>query len=167
LSNGWVFFSSGTRSARPPGTPERNVDVAPGLRELAREDLAVKLKNATLGVDPAYGKAKTLRIVARDSQGRERVFEYAEGRWVDGTQFIGRGAGDWGDNGERRQPGRRPRPWQLPQPAHPPGQRRRRRAPADVTARVQQRVRDEHLQFKFTNVHLGIDPARATTRRWR
>ncbi len=133
------------------GTAENSVDVTRRLRELARQDRNFRMGNDTFGVDPDFGKAKTLRIVASDPQGHRRTFEYAEGRWVDGAQFTGWGRGDWGDEGGGHDSCRNLR---ILKASYGAGARQ-----ADVTARVQQLVRDEHLQFKVTNVQLGIDPA--------
>ncbi len=83
------------------GTAERNVDVTERLRELARRDERFRLKNETFGVDPDEHRVKTLRIIARDSNGRSRTFESTEGSWVDGSQFSGwdgNGGGGWNDN---------------------------------------------------------------------
>lgn len=77
------------------GTERRHVDVTPRLRELARADLRFQLDNHTFGVDPDYGHRKVLRIYARGPEGRERMFEYPEHGWVDGTQFRGWRSGEW------------------------------------------------------------------------
>ncbi|MEO6278640.1 hypothetical protein [Roseateles sp.] len=89
------------------GTQENHVDVTDRLRDLARQDRRLRLTNDLFGVDPAPGRAKTLRIFARDRQGRERMFETREGGWIDGAQFTGWRGGNWGDaNGERGWHGR-------------------------------------------------------------
>lgn len=94
------------------GTDRNHVDVTDRLRELARSDRTFRMGNSTFGVDPDHGRIKTLRIYARDSSGRTRMFEYREGSTVDGAQFSGWTAGDWGreawngrwngDNDDRR-----------------------------------------------------------------
>ena len=78
------------------GNPGREVDVSDRLRELARRDQRIRMSNDTFGVDPDPGRAKRLRIVARDMRGQERSFEYAENSWVDGALFSGWSRGDWG-----------------------------------------------------------------------
>lgn len=78
------------------GNPGREVDVTGRLRELARRDQRFRMGNDTFGVDPDPGRGKRLRIITRDARGQERAFEYAEGSWVDGAQFVGWGRGDWG-----------------------------------------------------------------------
>ena len=80
------------------GTERRHVDVTRRLKELARNDVRFQMDNHTFGVDPDHGRRKVLRIYARDPNGRERMFEYPEHGWVDGTQFRGWGRGEWGDD---------------------------------------------------------------------
>lgn len=83
------------------GTERNHVDVTARLRELARRDRRFRLNNSLFGVDPDPGRSKTLRIFARDRRGRERSFDFREGAWVDGGQFIGWRRGDWGDSNWR------------------------------------------------------------------
>lgn len=78
------------------GNPGREVDVTGRLRELARRDERFRMGNDTFGVDPDPGRGKRLIIIARDTNGQQRSFEYAEGSTVDGAQFTGWGRGDWG-----------------------------------------------------------------------
>lgn len=78
------------------GTPGREIDVTPRLRELARRDQRFRMGNDTFGTDPDPGRGKRLLIVARDARGQEQNFEYPENSWVDGAQFKGWGRGDWG-----------------------------------------------------------------------
>jgi hypothetical protein len=79
------------------GTPRSNVDVTPRLRELARRDVTFRMGNSTFGIDPAPGTVKMLRIIARGPRGEIRTFDYREGSIVNGSQFIGWGRGDWGN----------------------------------------------------------------------
>ena len=83
------------------GTERRHVDVTHRLRELAHNDIRFRMDNHTFGIDPDYGRRKVLRIYARDPNGRERMFEYPEHGWVDGSQFRGWGRGEWGEEHER------------------------------------------------------------------
>src|SRR5437867_5626118 len=62
------------------GTARRHVDVSNRLKELARQDRTFRMGNSTFGVDPDRGQVKALRIYARGPDGRERMFEYREGR---------------------------------------------------------------------------------------
>ncbi len=80
------------------GTERNHVDVTGRLRELARQDRRFRLTNDLFGVDPEPGRTKTLRIFARDRNGRERTFEFRERDWVDGAQFVGWGRGNWGES---------------------------------------------------------------------
>ena len=78
------------------GTSRHSVDVTDRLKQLARRDLTFRMGNDTFGVDPDQFKVKTLRIVTRGPDGREKVFKYSEGSIVDGSQFKGWQRGDWG-----------------------------------------------------------------------
>lgn len=86
------------------GTRHRHVDVTNQLRQIARQDVQVQVSNRLLGVDPAPGRVKTLRIYARGPDGRERAFDYREGSVIDGSMFRGWQRGDWDND-------RRDRPW--------------------------------------------------------
>jgi hypothetical protein len=79
------------------GTAEHHVDVTNRLKEIARQDRVFVIQNNVFGVDPDRGRVKTLRIYARDPDGRERVFEYREYETVDGAQFRAWGRGEWGN----------------------------------------------------------------------
>ncbi len=82
------------------GTERRHVDVTHRLKELARHDRRFRLDNGIFDVDPDRGKRKTLRIYARGPNGHERMFEYPEYGWVDGSQFRGWGSGEWGNDND-------------------------------------------------------------------
>src|SRR5215471_2886238 len=71
------------------GTERNHVDVTQRLRELAAQDVQFRMGNSSFGVDPDRGVRKVLRIYARGPNGQERMFEYAEGSVVDGSQFSG------------------------------------------------------------------------------
>ena len=145
------------------GTPDRNVDVTPRLKELARRDRRFRLENDVFGVDPAFGVRKVLRIYARGRDGRVRQFEYAEHDWIDGRQFTGWSRGDW--RGERRDdwdggwevrpmpPGRGPR-LEIVRATY--GTRRRN---IDVTRRIRELARDGRVDVEVSNDLFGNDPA--------
>lgn len=78
------------------GSPRNNVDVTQRLRELAARDARFRMGNSTFGIDPDKGVVKYLRIYARGRNGRNRIFEYREGSWVDGSIFSAWGNGGWG-----------------------------------------------------------------------
>lgn len=148
------------------GTEYSHVDVTGRLKELARQDRRFRLENDVMGVDPAPERVKTLRIYARDRQGRERTFEYREHDWVDGNQFIGWGAGHWGDDDG-------PHGW------HGGGRRAddgeftilyatygTNRREVDVTDRLREFARrDERL--RMGNDSFGVDPDPGRTKRLR
>jgi hypothetical protein len=81
------------------GHGNQRVDVTQRLREIARSDTRFRMGNSTFGVDPAPGRKKTLRIIARGAYGKTRTFEYQEGSTVDGAQFSGWSGGNWGGGG--------------------------------------------------------------------
>nr|WP_315476869.1 hypothetical protein [uncultured Undibacterium sp.] len=82
------------------GTAERNVDVTPSLKDLARRDVNFRMGNDSFGIDPHPNRVKTLRIYARNDRGETRTFEYREDSLVDGAQFTGWGGGNWGRDGD-------------------------------------------------------------------
>ena len=150
------------------GTENGHADVTARLRELARQDRRFRLTNELFGVDPDPGRTKTLRIYARDRGGRgpERQFEYREGDWVDGAQFIGWSGGNWGDGGGRGWHGDR-------------GDRRddgdytilsasygTSRREVDVTDRLRDLARRDE-RVRLTNDLFGVDPDPGQTKRLR
>ena len=81
------------------GSEARHVDVTQRLKDLARQDRVFRLDYRTFGVDPDEGHAKVLRIFARGSNGRERMFEYRDNSLIDGAIFSSWRSGDWGHGG--------------------------------------------------------------------
>ena len=81
------------------GTERKHVDVTQRLRELANANRTFRMGNSTFGVDPDPGQIKMLRIYARGSDGRPRMFEYRESSTIDGAQFAGWDNGNWGREG--------------------------------------------------------------------
>jgi hypothetical protein len=79
------------------GADNRFVDVTRRLRQIATTDARFRMGNSTFYVDPAPGRVKMLRILARGPRGGTRTFEYREGSTVDGALFTGWSRGDWGD----------------------------------------------------------------------
>lgn len=78
------------------GTAERNVDVTPRLKDLARQDQNFRVNPDTLRSDPHPGQKKTLRIFARGRDGKTQTFDYAEDSQVNGAWFTGWSGGNWG-----------------------------------------------------------------------
>ena len=153
------------------GTEDRNVDVTGRLRELARQDRRFRLTNDLFGVDPDPGRTKTLRIFARDRQGREREFDFRERDWVDGAQFIGWGGGRWGDSegshgwhggrDERREDRRDDGEYTILYATY--GTPRRE---VDVTDRLRDLARRDQ-RFRMGNETFGVDPDPGQTKRLR
>ena len=70
------------------GWRELQADVTDILRDrIARRDRVV-VNNGTMGIDPAKGQDKTLRIIARGPDGAEREFTYREGDAIDTGMFV-------------------------------------------------------------------------------
>lgn len=81
------------------GNEYHHVDVTGQLKQMARENVTFRLDYRTFGVDPAEGQAKVLRIFAREPDGDEKMFEYADNSSIDGSIFRGWGGGEWGAGG--------------------------------------------------------------------
>ncbi|WP_457421992.1 hypothetical protein [Roseateles sp. P5_E7] len=156
------------------GTERNHADVTGRLRDLARRDRRFKLENELFGVDPDPGRTKTLRIFARDRQGRERTFEYREYDWIDGAQFIGWGGGNWGEEGgargwhggndrreERREERRDSGDFTILYATY--GTRRRE---VDVTDRLRELARADQ-RFRLGNDNFGVDPDPGETKQLR
>jgi hypothetical protein len=130
------------------GVPNRWVDVTPRFRDLTRSDRLFRVANETLGIDPAPGRSKMLRVDVRDSRGGVRTFEYPEGGVVDGGQFSNMGGGG----------GFIPRPPTASQiniisAVYGAGNRT-----VDVTMRLRSLVRDGRLNLTVNNFTMDIDP---------
>ncbi len=145
------------------GSEQRHIDVTDRLRQLARDDRRFRVTNELFGgADPEPGRTKTLRIFARDRQGRERQFDYREYSTVDGAQFIGWSRGNWGDrnwdrgwNGERGDRGDRRDDGEFTILYATYGTGRRE---VDVTDRLRDLARQD-VRFRLTNDTFGgIDP---------
>jgi hypothetical protein len=153
------------------GVASRHVDVTSRLRQLAAQNGFFRMGNSTFGVDPAPGQKKVLRIYARGPDGRNHMFEYAEGSIVDGSKFSGWGGGNWGNGNWNG--GWNPSPVTPPAAVRPrppmggnPGQlniisatygsgNRNR----DVTGRLQSMIRNGRLSTIVNNTTMGTDPA--------
>jgi hypothetical protein len=151
------------------GTDERNVNVTERLRELARQDRRFRLTNDLFGVDPDPGRTKTLRIFARDRQGRERSFDFREYDTVDGAQFIGWGGGRWGEGewsrgwhgGPPRDDGRDSGEFTILYATYGTPHRE-----VDVTERLRELARRDQ-RFRLGNEVFGVDPDPGQTKRLR
>ncbi len=113
----------------------------------------VAVNNQTMGGDPAPGRDKALRVIARNRRNEEREFTYNEGGSVEARMFNVR-RDDWDDHprGDRDQDDRT-------------GLRIIRGyygvqgRTAIVTDLLRSRVRDGALSFVVTNGAIGVDPA--------
>jgi hypothetical protein len=118
-----------------------------------------RVNNNNMGVDPAVGRDKVLRIVAKDSRGTVRDFSYKEGSTVNAQMFTGgpgSGPGWPGWNGGGR-------------PGNGGGYDSNLRitsakwgfggAQRDVTGRLQGMVRNNRLSVKANNQSMGGDPS--------
>ncbi len=153
------------------GVASRHVDVTSRLRQLAGQNGFFRLANSTFGVDPAPGQKKVLRIYARGPDGRNHMFEYAEGSIVDGSKFSGWGGGNWGNGNWNG--GWNPSPVTPPAAVRPrppmggnPGQLNILSAnygsgnrTRDVAGRLQSMIRNGRLSTIVNNTTMGTDPA--------
>lgn len=80
------------------GNQNNHVDVTVRLKDLARRDRPFRVNYDSMGVDPARGQAKMLRVFARGPNGQERFFDFPDGSVFEGAQFRSWGRGDWGDD---------------------------------------------------------------------
>ncbi len=80
------------------GSGNRRQDVTNNVRRLVSGG-NFKANNQNMGVDPAVGADKTLRIIGRDQSGRVQTFTYKEGATVNSAMFTGTQWGGGGWNG--------------------------------------------------------------------
>jgi hypothetical protein len=137
------------------GVNNNRVDVTNTVRRLVNGS-NFRVNNATMGVDPARGKDKVLRIHARDGSGRMRDFVYNEGQTVDSRMFTG---GGFPGNYPGNRPGNEFRNLRIVQASYGSGGRRR-----DVTSRLQNMVRHNRLSVLVNNFTMGGDPAVGQTK---
>ena len=145
------------------GFRNQRTDVTDILRDLVGRggvNGRVAVNNQTMGGDPAVGKDKSLRIIARNRRNEEREFNFNEGAFVDVHMFDMRAMNgrrdDWDDRpanyGDRdRDDGNGLRIIR----AYYGVQGRT----VNVTDLLRSRVRDGVLSFVVTNGALGGDPA--------
>ena len=136
------------------GSGSKRQDVTSTVRQLVNGG-DFKANNKNLGVDPAPGKDKTLRIIARDRNGNIKNFKYNEGQTVNSAHFV---RNDWDGN------------WNPGRPGVGGGARGFRIAKAeygdvngkykiDVTQRLQSLTRNYRLDITVSNATMGVDPA--------
>ncbi len=128
------------------GVNNNRADVTNTVRRLVNGP-NFRVNNTTMGIDPARGADKVLRIHARNSSGRMQDFIYQEGQTVNSQQFTGGGyPGNFPGNGSRN--------LNITQASYGAGNRRR-----DVTNRLQSMVRNNRLSVLVNNNTMGGDPA--------
>jgi hypothetical protein len=128
-------------------------DILKDLIERGGVNGRVAVNNQTMGGDPAVGKEKSLRIIARNRRNEEREFNINEGGFVDVRMFNVR-RDDWDDRGRNdrgRDDGNGPRIIR----AYYGVQGRT----VNVTDLLRSRVRDGVLTLVVTNSAMGGDPA--------
>jgi hypothetical protein len=146
---------------------DRNIDVTPRLKDLARRDQNFRVNPDTLGADPHPGQKKTLRIFARGRDGKTQSFDYAEDSQVNGAWFTGWSGGQWGGDsgnshwngqgngspgGGGHQGGDRGA-YQIVQASYGTADRH-----VDVTARLKE-LASQDRSFRLTANTFGADPA--------
>jgi hypothetical protein len=138
------------------GAGNRRTDVTNRVRALLSGNGLVKVSNANLGVDPAVGADKDLRIAARDMQGQVRQFSYREGSNIDASQFYNYGGGGFpGNPGYSGNPGN-PGNGNLQIMRAYYGLNNRTN---DVTQLMRDMVRNGTLVVQVNNNNMGGDPA--------
>jgi hypothetical protein len=126
------------------GAEGRRVDVTNRVRVMLSGNGSVKVNNSNLGGDPAEGERKTLHIRARNFRGESREFNFAEGEFIDASQFYNYNGGFVEDSA----PG-----WRVLWAEWGSGDRF-----VDVTKRVRELLSGEGT-VKVNNTNLGGDPA--------
>lgn len=134
------------------GAGNRRQDVTNRVRRLV-DGPNFKANNQNMGTDPAVGKDKTLRIIARDRNGSVRTFTYNEGQTVQAQMFTGNanwagggGGGGWNNNSSLHILQAEWRPINGT-------------AGRNVTSRLQSMVRNNRLDITANNKTMGGDPA--------
>ena len=126
------------------GAEGRRVDVTNRVRVMLSGNGSVKVNNTNLGGDPAEGERKILRIRARNFRGESQEFNFAEGDYIDASQFYNYNGGFVEDNA----PG-----WRVMWAEWGAGDRF-----VDVTRRVRELL-SSGGRVKVNNTNLGGDPA--------
>lgn len=142
------------------GSGRARADVTMRVRELSRRGAAFQVDNSTLGMDPAPGRTKTLRIRATDPRGQTKTVEYREGSIVNSAMFAGFNGGPqagWNRGPQPRWNGGPPPGAQsgyviLGARYGVPGRN------VDVTQRLRE-LAASNATFRMGNRTFGVDPA--------
>jgi hypothetical protein len=152
------------------GAGNRRQDVTNVVRRLVNGP-NFKVTNYNLGGDPAVGRDKSLRIVAKDASGTVRDFYYKEGHQVNAQMFNGGpGSGRPGwpgwpggpggpGNGYPGNGGGNSYGLVLTSAKWGAGAKQ-----MDVTNRLQGMVRNNRLSVQAINQTMGGDPSRGNTK---
>ena len=149
------------------GAGNQRQDVTNTVRRLVNGP-NFRVNNTNLGGDPAVGRDKTLRIVAKDSSGYVRDFSYREGATVNAQMFAGGpnsgrpgwgGGGPGGGWGGGGGPGGGNYGLVITSAKWGFGATQQ-----DVTNRLQGLVRNNRLSVKATPQNMGGDPIRGTSK---
>ena len=138
------------------GWNNRRIDVTSTVRRLVNGP-DFKVNNNTMGVDPAVGKDKALRILGRAPNGQTLTFTFNEGAVVNSRMFSGGPGGGGGSGGWNGGPSLRILNANYV-PVQGPGGR-------DVTNRLQGMVRNNRLNVNVTNQTMGGDPTVGTPKK--
>jgi hypothetical protein len=130
-------------------------DILKDLIERGGVNGKVAVNNQTMGGDPAAGKEKSLRIIARNRRNEEREFNINEGGFVDVRTFNVR-RDDWDDRGRNDRGRDRDDGNGLRIIRAYYGVQGRT---VNVTDLLRSRVRDGALALVVTNSAMGGDPA--------
>jgi len=141
------------------GSGNRRQVVTDRVRAMLSGNGMVKVSNQNIGVDPAPGANKTLRVSARDAAGQVRQFTYAEGSNIDASQFYNYG-------GRPPGPPMGIPPGPPPNPGYGGGNLQIVRAyyglnnrTNDVSQLLRSQVRNNTLVIQVNNQNMGGDPA--------
>ena len=139
------------------GAGNRRQVVTDRVRAMLSGNGMVKVSNQNIGVDPAPGANKTLRISARDVNGQVRQFTYNEGSNINASEFYNYGG---------RPPVGIPGPGPGPNPGYGGGNLQIVRAfyglnnrTNDVSQLLRSQIRNNTLVIQVNNQNLGGDPA--------
>jgi hypothetical protein len=148
----WQFVSA------EYGAGDTWADVTSRIASMIRDNsLNIRVDDETLGVDPAHGTPKTLRLHVRDDDGRDSLLTYSEKDTVSlsistaAPAGIGRDV----DRRDRRREGRGFGDGLKILHADYGTQNRF----ADVTARLNSQIQNDNLNLRITNDTMGGDPA--------
>jgi hypothetical protein len=126
-------------------------DVTGQVATLVRNNqLNFRVSNSALGVDPAPGAVKQLRLQVRSERGDVQTITFRENDTVNLTIINGSG---WGGGGNRG-PGFQEQGLRILRAEYGVGERL-----VDVTALLNSQVRNGRLTLRITNETMGRDPA--------